>query len=306
MSDTTWHVLGAGSLGTLWACRLARAGLPVRLSLRDAARLAHYEQGPGLRLIEGPSTVAFRLPATTPDNPEPINRLLVACKAYDAEPAVASLRHRLAPGAQVVLLQNGLGSQQAVAAALPQAQVYFASTTEGAFRREDGAVVFAGQGFTWLGRLDGTPPPHWLGDLARAGIAHQWAPDVMARLWRKLAINCAINPLTVLLQCRNGELKAKASHLATLCNELTDVLVAAGQAGAAQGLLADVEAVVTATAANYSSMYQDVAAGRRTEVSYLLGYVCTQARRLAVPAPALDALYQALVALLQAKGLPTN
>ena len=35
--STTWHILGAGSLGTLWATRLARAGLPVKLILRDAA-----------------------------------------------------------------------------------------------------------------------------------------------------------------------------------------------------------------------------------------------------------------------------
>ncbi|MBW6188848.1 2-dehydropantoate 2-reductase, partial [Pseudomonas aeruginosa] len=27
----TWHILGAGSLGSLWAARLGRAGLPVRL-----------------------------------------------------------------------------------------------------------------------------------------------------------------------------------------------------------------------------------------------------------------------------------
>ncbi|NWE50474.1 2-dehydropantoate 2-reductase N-terminal domain-containing protein, partial [Pseudomonas gingeri] len=32
---TPWHVLGAGSLGSLWATRLARAGLPVTLILRD-------------------------------------------------------------------------------------------------------------------------------------------------------------------------------------------------------------------------------------------------------------------------------
>ncbi|EPN03575.1 2-dehydropantoate 2-reductase, partial [Pseudomonas syringae pv. actinidiae ICMP 19070] len=38
-----WHVLGAGSLGSLWATRLTRAGFPVRLILRDAARLARYE-----------------------------------------------------------------------------------------------------------------------------------------------------------------------------------------------------------------------------------------------------------------------
>ncbi|PBP58450.1 hypothetical protein CCL19_24430, partial [Pseudomonas syringae] len=39
----TWHVLGAGSLGSLWATRLARANLQVRLILRNADRLAAYQ-----------------------------------------------------------------------------------------------------------------------------------------------------------------------------------------------------------------------------------------------------------------------
>ncbi len=33
LMSTPWHVLGAGSLGTLWATRLTRAGIPVRLIL---------------------------------------------------------------------------------------------------------------------------------------------------------------------------------------------------------------------------------------------------------------------------------
>ena len=39
------------------------------------------------------------------------------------------------------------------------------------------------------------------------------------------------------------------------------------------------ERVIQATAANYSSMYQDVANQRRTEISYLLGYACQAAAR---------------------------
>ena len=39
----TWHILGAGSLGSLWAARLGRAGLPVRLILRDRQRLRRYQ-----------------------------------------------------------------------------------------------------------------------------------------------------------------------------------------------------------------------------------------------------------------------
>lgn len=48
-------------------------------------------------------------------------------------------------------------------------------------------------------------PPAWLADLRQAGIAHDWSLDILSRLWRKLALNCAINPLTVLHDCRNGE-----------------------------------------------------------------------------------------------------
>jgi 2-dehydropantoate 2-reductase len=46
--------------------------------------------------------------------------------------------------------------------------------------------------------------PIWLEDLHAAGIPHEWSTDILTRLWRKLALNCAINPLTVLHDCRNG------------------------------------------------------------------------------------------------------
>ncbi|PZR58434.1 MAG: 2-dehydropantoate 2-reductase, partial [Stutzerimonas stutzeri] len=110
----TWHVLGAGALGSLWATRLARAGLPVRIILRSAERLADYRQAGGLTLEEAGQTSRQAITAELPDAPMPIQRLLVACKAYDAEPAIAQLEARLAPGCEILLLQNGLGSQQAI------------------------------------------------------------------------------------------------------------------------------------------------------------------------------------------------
>ncbi|WP_017906030.1 2-dehydropantoate 2-reductase N-terminal domain-containing protein, partial [Pseudomonas asplenii] len=185
----TWHVLGAGSLGSLWAARLARAGLPVRLILRDPDRLAAYEASGGLTLVEQGRPQRFAIPAQTVDAAEPITRLLVACKAYDAPAAVASLIPRLGDNAELILLQNGLGSQDAVAALAPGARCIFASSTEGAFREEDWRVVFAGHGFTWLGDAARPLPPVWLDDLTRAGIPHEWNTQILTRLWRKLALN---------------------------------------------------------------------------------------------------------------------
>lgn len=300
----TWHILGAGSLGSLWAVRLACAGLPLRLILRDPARLAAYRAAGGLSLVEQGQTRFYPIAAETADAPTPIRRLLLACKAYDAEAAAASLAPRLAAGAEVILLQNGLGSQDAVAARLPRVRCIMASSTEGAFR--DGAfrVHFAGQGHTWLGDPREATPPAWLNELEQAGIPHEWTPDILSRLWRKLALNCAINPLTVLHDCRNGGLAEHPAEVAGLCAELAELLIGCGQPAAAEGLQEEVARVIQATAANYSSMHQDVAQGRRTEIAYLLGYACAAAQRQQLALPRLAALHGRLSAHLAARGLP--
>ncbi len=306
LMSTTWHVLGAGSLGTLWATRLARAGVPVRLILRDTARLQAYETAGGLTLVEHGEAQRYAVPAETADSPQPIHRLLVACKAYDTESAVAQLAPRLAPGAELILLQNGLGSQDAVAAQVPQARCIYASSTEGAFRDGDWRAVFAGHGFTWLGDASHPVAPIWLDDLSAAGIPHEWSTEILTRLWRKLALNCAINPLTVLHDCRNGGLQQHHCEVATLCGELVELLERCGQPAAAENLQQEVERVIHATAANYSSMHQDVTGQRRTEISYLLGYVCKVAGRHQLNLPHLNQLETRLIARLQSLGLPSD
>ncbi|CAM2938369.1 2-dehydropantoate 2-reductase [Ectopseudomonas mendocina] len=302
----TWHILGAGSLGSLWATRLARAGMPVRLILRNPQRLEAYRQAGGLTLIEAGQPAQYAIPAELPQAQTPIHRLLLACKAYDARSAVASIAQRLAPGAELLLLQNGLGSQDEVAQQLPEQRCLFVSSTEGAFRPADFQVVFAGNGHNWLGDPGDPRPPAWLDELQRAGIAHQWSTDILARLWRKLALNCAINPLTVLHDCRNGSLSEHPAEVAILCTELTELLQRCGQPAAADNLHEEVQRVIHATAANYSSMHQDVALGRRTEISYLLGYACAAAQRHGLQLPHLQHVQQRLLEHLQARGLPVN
>ena len=301
-----WHILGAGSMGSLWATRLARAGYDVRLILRDQARLQAYHAAQGLTLVEGSNAILLPIAAQTPDAADPITRVLVACKAYDAEHAVAQIAHRLSPEAHLILLQNGLGSQQAVAAQVPHARCVFASSTEGAFRDGDWRVVFAGQGHNWLGDPEQGDAPAWLDDLQHSGIRHEWSPTIMSRLWRKLALNCAINPLTVLHQCTNGGLKAHTQTVDALCIELSALLVGCAQPEAAVNLSAEVHRVIDATAQNDSSMYQDVAQRRRTEISYLSGYACQAAQRIGLDTPHLHAIHQQLIAHLTHLGLPSH
>lgn len=300
----TWHILGAGSLGSLWAMRLARAGLPVMLLLRNAEQLAAYRAAGGLTLIKDGQEQRLPIAAQTLGTAAPIQRLLLACKAYDALAAVEAIAHRLTPATELLLLQNGLGSQQQVIERLPGARCILASSTEGAYRDGPFRVVFAGRGLTSLGDPVNPTPPRWLAELTRAGIPHEWSDQIGSRLWRKLAINCAINPLTVLHDCRNGELQAHADTVAALCTELTELLHACNQPDAASGLLEEVQRIIRATAANSSSMRQDVASRRRTEIGYLLGHACAEGARHGLDLPRLTSLLRALQAHLRARGLP--
>lgn len=301
-----WHVLGVGSLGGLWAARLFRAGVPLRLILRNPQRLDEYRKVGGLTLIEDGKSCRHAVPAELPEATTPIERLLVACKAYDAQAAVAEIAHRLAPGADILLLQNGLGSQQAVAERWHDSRCIFISSTEGAYRQDGFSIVHAGKGQNWLGDRLNHNSPTWLTDLEKAGIPHAWTEDIMGKLWRKLALNCAINPLSVLHDCRNGELLTHRDELSELCVELTHLLITCDQADAACDLERDVMKVIEATSNNYSSMHQDVQNGRRTEVSYLLGHACRVAQQRGIVTPSLNTLLEQLQALLEDRGLPID
>lgn len=304
-----WHVLGVGSLGSLWATRLAQAGHEVRLILRDAERLSAYQAAGGYLRLQQPqqqSYTDYALAAETPDTITSIQRLVVACKAYDVVSTLKPLLSRL-QGAEVLLLQNGLGSQQAVMEFLPHTRCLLVSSTEGAYRQQPFQVVHAGVGQNWLGDpLRPQQPPEWLKDLAQANIPHVWAENIMGRLWRKLAINCAINPLTVLLRCRNGVLLEHQSQWEPICLELQQLLSSAGHPESAHDLIPEVQQILQATQANYSSMYQDVKQARPTEITYLLGYACTEAQRLGLELPHLQRLHQQLQQELSALGLPSH
>src|SRR5690606_38854295 len=76
---------------------------------------------------------------------------LVATKSYDTLSALNAVAHRLAPDTAIYLMQNGLGSQEAVANQYAQYSLYAVTTTEGANRRSPDEIIHAGRGQTWIG-----------------------------------------------------------------------------------------------------------------------------------------------------------
>jgi 2-dehydropantoate 2-reductase len=115
-------------------------------------------------------------------------------------------------------------------------------------------------------------------------------------LWRKLAVNCTINPLTALRGCCNGDVLGAQHRQAfeALCAEISDVLRALGHTALAGRIASDAEGVARATAANRSSMRQDLDAGRQTEIAFINGFLVERAQEQGVPCPLNAALVEAI------------
>ena len=303
-----FHVLGAGSLGLLWAARLAGAGFEPRIILRDQTALAAWRAaGSRIALQERDDVRWFSVSAELAAACSPIDRLIVATKAYSVVDALRSVADRLHRGSEVLLLQNGLGSQQHACQLLPQHRLLFASVTDGAWLADRQTLVWAGKGMTRIGDPNGRPEPEWFDLLLSHGFACQWEAEILPVLWEKLAINCVINPFTALHNCPNGSVPTVAGdRLPMLVSELQTLLFKQGMASVALRLPDTLADVIQRTAANSSSMRQDLAAGRQTEIDYMLGFACRSAREAGLQLAELERLYAALQALLVSRGLPAD
>lgn len=308
-----WHVLGAGALGSVFATAMAAAGLPVTLLLRDAAALAEYRRQGGLTVKRDEQDTLWPLHAEcatseagagdTPGDAPAIEALLVTTKAQQVRPALQALRGRLAPDAIVLLLHNGLGVVERLAPLLPPGvRLLQGSSTEGAWRRDRFHSVHAGSGETRIGSArergdERDAAGQVIHALSGTALYLNHCEPIAPVLWRKLAVNSVINPLTTLLRCRNGELAGNTiarRWQAALLRELNAVATARGHGDWLLQIDTEVDAVIRGTAANRSSMLQDVLAGRTTEIDFINGFVVQAAMQAGVSAPAHRSLLQAV------------
>jgi len=275
-------------MGCLWSAYLARSGASVILLASSDDRLKEYH---GLTLETARGSEHFDIPLQTAAGLGAIDALLVCTKAYDTADSVRSVSHRLSDRAPVVLLQNGMGFQDDILGIAPAARVFCALTTEGAYRPEPFRVHHAGRGHTLLGRYPEGSLEEAVGIAQRLPSAEldiRPVAAILPALWRKLAINCAINALTAVHGCPNGALLDNAEYrdeFEGLCAEISAILAALEMATLARELPERAAGVARATAANRSSMLQDVTAGRRTEIDYINGYLCRRADKAGAPCP---------------------
>jgi len=270
-------VFGAGSLGSLVGGRLARAH-DVTLVGRDPHVSA--VQRSGLR-VTGVETFETQPAATTDGTGMNADLALVTVKAYDTEAAARTLATD--EYGVVCSLQNGMGNEDVLAAHV-DAPVVAGTVTCGARLADPGHVEWLGRGTVTLGpwrpESDTTPVERVAAAFRAADFPTDVTSDIRRRLWEKLAVNAAINPVTALARVENGAVAGEGplAAVATAAARETAAVARADDVDlSAATATTAVETVASETARNQSSMHRDVARGRRTEIDAINGFVVDRA-----------------------------
>ncbi|TXZ87071.1 2-dehydropantoate 2-reductase, partial [Vibrio cholerae] len=203
----------------------------------------------------------------------------------------------------LLFMHNGMGAVETIHESVANFPVVLATTTHGALKMTRSQVHHTGLGQTQIGPYNPLGARcDFIADVFNHALAPvTWNPEIQQALWRKLAVNCAINPLTAIHQCANGALAAPefTPIITAILDEVIAVMQAEAISGEAEALRDGVYQVIQATAANLSSMHQDVFHRRPTEIDFITGYVVRKGEQHGIATPVNSELYQQIKTLEQ-------
>ena len=287
-------VLGAGATGGYFGGRLVEAGHDVRFLVRPA-RAAQLERD-GLCVDSARGRFATPVVALTAiPAGEAFDLVILSCKAYDLDSAIASIAPAVGPHTRVLPLLNGLRHLDVLDAHFGRAQVLGGLCHISVALQTDGSIRQIGAiDRLQFGRREGgvaIPPQVREGLLSmRAEVREN--ERILDAMWGKFAFIAALAGSTCLFRGSVGEITATpdgaalASHLYFECAET------ARRSGHAPADEAVAEALATLTAEGSplkASMLRDLERGARTEAEHVLGDLLARAQALEVDAPLLAA-----------------
>lgn len=298
-------VYGAGSIGCYVGGRLAATGTAVTFVGRD--RLAREIRAHGLHLTDyegaafdvGPDTLRFE---TAPAAAADADLVLVTVKSAGTDEAGRELASVLRPDALVASFQNGLHNAAELRGRLPAHTVLTGMVQFNVINRGAGRFHHGSEG-----RLEIERHPRieaFLPLFARAGlplVVHDRMEPVQ---WAKLVLNLN-NPVNALANLPLKEQLARRDYRRCTALAQAEALALLAVAGIAPARLTPLppswlpavlrlpDFVFTRLAGRMlaidpqarSSMWEDLEAGRTTEVDYLNGEIVRLAARLGRRAP---------------------
>lgn len=274
-------ILGAGAIGGFFGGHLARVGHDVTFLARPARAAVLRRTGLQIRSQLG----SFATKVAVIENGDavwPFDAVLLSCKAYDLEQAVASIEPTLGPQTIVIPLLNGTRHLEALSHRLPLARICGGLSHLSSTLASDGviehstphAVIRVGS----LHARDEVLVYERLRTLIdawqNAGLDASISEDILTEMWAKHIFIAALAAATCLMRASVGAI-LQIDGGDDFMRRLFDEAVAVGTSmapGVGTKHLEGYNAMLfEAGSPVKASMARDIDSGRPTEVDHIIG-----------------------------------
>jgi len=289
-------VLGAGALGGLFGGRLLKGGEDVTFLVRPrrAAQLAR--DGLIVRTQDG----EIRTPVRTLQQGQidgPFDVVLLCCKAYDLDDAIAAIAPAVGEQSVVLPLLNGMRHLDVLKEKFGAGRVLGGLTAINAVLLPDGSIQQSTLrlNLNAIGELDGRKSARSEAikqALDKGGIPTDLSDDIIGGMWFKFAGFVCIAVIASLTRSRAGGIArapAGPAFVAAVIDECSRISAAEGYPVPSEGT-AMIKGIFSQPDSTYGpSLLIDMEDGRPTEAEHTIGDLVARAERRGVSAPILTA-----------------
>ena len=286
-------IVGAGAMGCLYGAKLS--AVPTNEVYLIDVWQEHIDaiNKNGLTMEENGEDVSYRAVRGVTDAGEAgvCDLAIVFVKSTLTSAAVKANRAVFGPDTVALTLQNGLGNIDLIRAEIGDGNVIAGTTPHGATMLGPGKMRHAGSGKTVIGELNGKQTERIetiAGTLREADLETDISDNVLGLVWDKLLVNVGINALTGITKLPNGELlkyREIEELLEAAVSEAYGVACAKGITLSYDDPVGHTKAVCAATAANKSSMLQDILNHKQTEIDMINGAIVREGALAGIPTP---------------------
>jgi 2-dehydropantoate 2-reductase len=215
---------------------------------------------------------------------------IITVKQYQLEAVIEKIKELESPPKSLLFLQNGMGHLKLLEK-LPVNNLYIGSVEHGAYKENAFTASHNGEGKTNVAvyKGDSAVLREFTGAVS-SDFPFVFCEDYYKLLVNKLIVNAVINPLTAMLQVKNGELIKNQFYLKVLKNLFAEVSYILNLEDRELHLRQIIE-ICQNTEDNRSSMLKDIEAGRDTEVDAILGFLLEEAIDQKKKAPQVENFY---------------
>ena len=294
------YIIGLGAIGGAYGSRIMENCPGTLKVLAGGNRFENYNKN-GVSVNGKKIPFTYVRPGRTE---EKADLIMIAVKNHHLAQTISEVSSLVGPDTIILSLLNGITSEDMIGSVFGMDKMLYSFCVGTDAVREGTNISYTNIGRIVFGDRDNSSASEKVSAVKayfdRVKLPYTVPENIMRELWWKFMLNVGINQVSAILRAPYGRFARKGYAQELMTDASREVIKIAQKAGidlSEDDIQKYIEIISTLSPEGKTSMFQDVEAGRKTEVEIFSSTVCELGRKYGVPTPVNDLLFRFIRAI---------